>query len=358
MFAVIMAGGSGTRFWPMSRTGKPKQFLNITGKSPMVVETCDRLARLVQDHEIVLVLGQKHLDDAMRLFSGRRVHMVSEPVGRNTAPCIGLGALYAQHLGCDRPVAFLPADHYIGDPPAFLKALHAAVRLAESGGIVTLGIIPNRPETGYGYIRRSGISVDIEGITAYRVSEFVEKPDLEKALFYLESREYYWNGGIFVATPETILKETRTLLPDLYKGLLRLEKALGTEGFEAELSMVYNGLTGISFDYGVMEKTQEKVYVVPCECGWSDVGSWESLYELRSADYDRDQNLADGETLLVDCERSFVSARGGRPVACLGLKNCLVIDTPDILLVADLARSQDVRKIVDRLKKAGKEYLL
>lgn len=353
-----MAGGSGTRFWPVSRRHKPKQLLNITGPTPMVVETCDRIAPLARDEEMILVLGQEHLAYAKTLFSGRPVHMVAEPVGRNTAPCIGLGAIYARHVGCNGSVAFLPADHYIGNPSGFLESLSAAAKQAESGGIVMLGIIPSRPETGYGYIRRDRSRIDLDGLTAYRVSEFVEKPDLEKALCYLDSGEYLWNAGIFVATPDTILRETKALLPELYEGLLRLEEVLGTQGFESGLAEVYAGLKGISFDYGVMEKTREDVIVIPCECGWSDVGSWSSLYELRSADHDRDQNLADGETLLIDCEGNFVSARSGRLVTCLGLKNCLVVDTPETLLVAHMDRSQDIRKIVDQMKKTGKEKLL
>lgn len=358
MFAVIMTGGSGSRFWPVSRRHKPKQFLNITGRGPMVVETCERLSTLARDEEMILVLGQEHLQDAKGLFEGRPVHMLAEPVGRNTAPCIGLGAIYAQYLGCEGAIAFLPADHYIGDPSSFVKALSAAGELANSGGIVTIGIVPNRPETGYGYIRRDQDHVDIGGFKAYAVSEFVEKPDLEKARQYLASRDYYWNGGIFVATPETILKQTEAYLPDLYRGLLRLEKALGTERFESELIEVYEGLAGVSFDYGIMEKTSERVYVLPCDCGWSDVGSWASLYELRVEDGDAHQNVVDGETLLIDCEQSFVSGTDGRLIVCLGLKNCLVVDTPDTLLVADLERSQDVREVVEQLKRNGKEKLL
>ncbi len=358
MFAVIMTGGSGTRFWPASRRHKPKQFLNITGHGPMVVETCNRLGPVVRDEEMILVLGQEHLDEARNIFADRGVHMLAEPVGRNTAPCIGLGAIYAQHLGCEKSVAFLPADHFIGDPDSFLEVLSTAGRLADSGGIVTLGIVPNRPETGYGYIRRDQAKVDLDAFTAYRVSEFVEKPDLEKALEYLESGEYYWNGGIFVATPETILKEIKEHIPRLHHGLLRLRKTLGTEQFEAELKEVYGELEAVSFDYGIMEKTKEKVYVLPCECGWSDVGSWASLYEIKSKDHDSNKNLTDGETILVDCEKSFVMGRGGRLVACLGLKNCLVVDTSDALLVTDMDRSQDVRKIVDRLKDIAEEELL
>jgi len=358
MFAVIMCGGSGTRFWPVSRRRKPKQFLNITGQGPMLVETCDRLKSLIHDEEMILALGDKHLEEAEKLFKGRGVHMLAEPVGRNTAPCIGLGAVYAQYLGCKEAVAFLPADHFIGDQLSFVEALRAAGELANSGGIVTLGIVPNRPETGYGYIRRDSITVDLGKYTAYKVSAFVEKPDLETARNYLTGGDYYWNGGIFVATAETIIKEIKEHLPDLYQGLERLKKTLGTERFKAEFKDVYGKLEGISFDYGIMEKTTEKVYVVPCECGWSDVGSWESLYELRAADRDDNQNLTDGETVLIDCDHSFISARGERLIACLGLKNCLVVDTQEALLVADLDHSQDIRKIVDQLKKDRKEDLL
>ncbi|MCP4683085.1 MAG: nucleotidyl transferase [Desulfobacterales bacterium] len=358
MFVAIMTGGSGTRFWPLSRRRKPKQFLNISGKGPMVVETCDRLKPIAREEEMILVLGREHLEHARAFFKGSGVHMLAEPIGRNTAPCIGLGAIYARHLGCKEAVAFLPADHFIGDPVSFLEALSAAGKLAESGGIVTLGIVPNRPETGYGYIRRDQGQVDTDGFTAYKVSEFVEKPDLEKARHYLTSGEYYWNGGIFVARPETILKQTEELLPELYRGLMRLEKSLGTEKFESEFKEVYNDIEAVSFDYGIMEKTREEVFVIPCECGWSDVGSWASLYELRSGEHDQDQNLSEGETILIDCEQTFVSARNGRMVTCLGLKNCLVVDTPESLLVTDLNRSQDIRKIIDELKNKGNEELL
>lgn len=358
MFAVIMCGGSGTRFWPASRRQRPKQLLNITGKGPMVVETCNRLHPLVHDHEMILVLGAEHLMEARGLFEDRDVHILAEPVGRNTAPCIGLGAIYARHLGCTGAVAFLPADHYIGNPSRFLEDLRAAGEIADQGGIVTLGIVPNRPETGYGYIRKDAAQVNAGEITAYRVSGFVEKPDLETARRYLASGEYYWNGGIFVARPATILKETERQLPDLYQGLERLSTALGSDRFEAELKEVYENLTGISFDYGIMEHTGEDVVVVPSECGWSDVGSWGSLYELRNPEADALKNVSDGETLLISCENSYVSGRSGRLVACLGLKNALIVDTNDALLVADMDRSQDIREIVERLKETGKDSLL
>ena len=358
MYAVIMAGGSGTRFWPYSRRGKPKQFLNISGKAPMVVETCDRLKPIARDEELILVLGEEHLKEAKGLFGDRPVHMIAEPVGRNTAPCIGLGAIYAQHLGCRDPVAFLPADHFIGDNKAYLDALCRAANLAESGAIVTLGIVPTRPETGYGYIQRAGLKSDVSGESGYRVTSFVEKPDLETAGQYLSSGEHFWNAGIFLATPETVLAACRKYLPDLYEGLNRLRENLGRESFHSNLATLYGSLTPLSFDNGIMEKIEEPVFVIPCECGWSDVGSWSSLYDLRQEDYDKERNCSEGDTVLIDCRESFISSRGGRLTACLGLKNCLVVDTPNALLVADLERSQEIRKIIERLKLEGKEDLL
>jgi mannose-1-phosphate guanylyltransferase len=358
MYVVIMAGGSGTRFWPASRKDNPKQFLNISGKDPMVVETCNRLKPLASENEMILVLGREHLRKANELFENQDVHLVAEPVGRNTAPCIGLGAIYAQYMGCSGAVAFLPADHFIGDPSAFVQDLGYAGEIAESGGIVTLGIIPTRPETGYGYIRRSKDHPDFSQPAAYKVSAFVEKPDLEQAQVYLASGEYFWNAGIFVATPDTIMKEIQNCLPDLYQALKRLEQVLGTDAFEAEIEDIYPALESVSFDYGIMEKATSPLFVLPCNCGWSDVGSWASLYELRGQGRDPDQNLIEGEPLLIDCEKSFISSRSGRVVACLGLENCLVVDTPDALLIADLKKSEEIRKIVEQLENDQRERYL
>ena len=358
MFAVIMCGGSGTRFWPASRRQRPKQFLDITGKGAMVVDTCDRLVSLIADDRVILILGKEHREEASELFKGRSVHILAEPVGRNTAPCMGLGALYARHLGSEAPVAFLPADHFISNPEAFLADLESAGKLAADGGIVTLGIVPTRPETGYGYIRKTTDTASSDTTSAYRVSAFVEKPDIEKAHDYLKSGDYYWNAGIFVATPETILTEIEKQLPDLHEGLGRIALSLGTDRFETEFKRAYETIQSISFDYGIMENTESQVYIIPSECGWSDVGSWESLYELRGAERDRHWNLTEGETLLIDCEKNFISSRANRLVACLGLKNCLVVDTGDTVLVADLTQSQNIRKIVDQLKETQKDTLL
>ncbi|MGE5841747.1 MAG: mannose-1-phosphate guanylyltransferase [Deltaproteobacteria bacterium] len=358
MYVVVMAGGSGTRFWPVSRKTRPKQFLDITGKGPMVIETCDRMASVVSDEQIILVLGQEHLQEARALFKERRVRLLAEPVGRNTAACIGLGAVCAAHLESKEPVAFLPADHYVANPGALLESIRHAAEIAATGPIVTLGIVPTRPETGYGYIQWSEERPDFWKQKAYRVRAFVEKPSLDKARQYLVRGDYLWNAGIFVATPQAILKEIEFHLPLLHDGLLRLKPAMGTDSFDNVLEEVYERLDSISFDYGIMERTSSPVFVVPCDCGWSDVGSWESLYELREKEHDDKQNLREGECLLVDCRGSFISSRGGRLISCLGLQNCLVVDTQDTLLVADLKKAQDVRKIIDLLKRNRRDDLL
>ncbi|MFH1124314.1 MAG: sugar phosphate nucleotidyltransferase [Pseudomonadota bacterium] len=358
MFSVIMAGGSGIRFWPVSRRSRPKQFLDILGKGPMVVETCDRLLPLTREEEMILILGRAHLQEARELLRGRKLHILAEPIGRNTAPCIGLGAIYALYLGCKGPMAFLPADHYISDPKAFVECLQQARDVAESGGLVTLGVVATRPETGYGYIEWSADRPDFWNLAAYKVSAFVEKPGLEKARQYLARGNYFWNAGIFVATPETVLGQIQRYLPNLYRALERLEKSLGTDYWENEFEDVYEKLESVSFDNGIMERTEDQGFVIPCECGWSDVGSWASLYEMREGEYDRDQNVSEGESILIDCKGSLVFSKGGRMVACLGLENCLVVDTSDAVLVSDLDKSQEVRRIIEHLKRSRKVDLL
>ncbi len=358
MYSVVMAGGSGTRFWPYSRRKMPKQLLNIMGKGPMIVKTCDRMLSVSTDEEMIIILGESHYEATKKLFPDRKISILAEPVGRNTAPCIGLGALYARHLGCDGPLAFLPADHFIGDVDAFLSCLESAGKASESGAIVTLGIIPSRPETGYGYIKRAEELPAKDEHRIYKVMEFVEKPDLEKAVKYISSGNYFWNAGIFVATPQTILKEMETCLSDTYNSLLRLEPYFDSPDFKAKFKEVYSEITSESFDYGIMEKTKAEVLVVPCECGWSDVGSWESLYELRADEHDNDKNLKDGDAVLIGCEGSYVSSTCDRLVACMGIKDCIVIDREDAVLVAHMKNSQDIKKIVDELKNKKRDELL
>lgn len=356
MYIAIMAGGSGTRFWPASRQWRPKQFLNIIGDTPMVLATYQRIQALAPDERILLVVGEQHRAETERLFAHTAVNILAEPVGRNTAPCIGLAAKYVERLGGGGPIVILPADHFIADAEVFRACLRRAAEVASDGGIVTLGIVPTRPETGYGYIERGAES---EQENVFRVVKFVEKPDLQTAGKYLAAGNYFWNAGIFVATPQTLLAEFSRQMPAFFAGLEQLSASFGQPQFAAQLKSLYEQTESISFDYAIMEKTTKPVHVVPANCGWSDVGSWFSLYEVRrEKEKDGFGNIQEGNALLLNCKDSFVVARGNRLTAALGLNNILVVDTDDALLVADLAHSQEVKDVINRLMERGLTRLL
>lgn len=360
MYVVIMAGGSGTRFWPMSRASRPKQFLTIVGDTPMVVATYERVKSMVSDERVVLVVGEEHRIETERLFAGLNVRILAEPMGRNTAPCIGLAAGFIEFLGSDEPMVILPADHYVADPKALCEAIRKAADVAVNGGIVTLGIVPTRPETGYGYIERDDSDAGSGGNgQVFRVKKFVEKPDTETAVKYLAGRNFYWNAGIFVATPRTLLDAFEADMPSFRRGLDELKPVFGTPHFSDALRKLYEKTDGISFDYAIMEKASQSAYVIPCDCGWSDVGSWLSLYELKKNDRcDDSGNVQEGKGLLLNCRDTFVMSHGKRYVAALGLRKVLVVDTEDALLVADIERSQEIRDIINALKAADLKDLL
>ncbi len=357
MYAVIMAGGSGTRFWPLSRTEFPKQFLDIVGNKSMLLQTYERVSPIVPDDKIYVVVGKVHEKRTQEVFSGRNVKIVLEPEGKNTAPCIGLASMLISVLNDDEPVVILPADHYVAKPDAFRKNLEMAVEIASSEDcIVTLGIVPTRPETGYGYIERTSEEIK-KGI--FRVKSFVEKPDFELACEYLKSGNYFWNAGIFVAKASVLLHEFSEFMPHFYEGLIELREHIGKSSFEAKLADLYSKTENISFDYAIMEKTSMPVFVVASDCGWSDVGSWFSLYELRvKEEGDEFGNLMDGEGAFFDCNGCFVVSRTRRWIGLLGLSNVLVVDTDDALLVADIEKHQRVRLITDYLKKRNYKKLL
>lgn len=358
MYIVIMAGGSGTRFWPASREAVPKQFLRIIGSRPLIEQTFLRVAPLADEGHIYLVINALHQELTEKIFEQRRVNVLTEPIGRNTAPCIGLAAIHLRQEAGDRPMIVLPADHFIADEEAFRSTLHAAAMLAQAGGIVTIGITPTRPETGYGYILKGAEQEPVLSHPVFRVERFVEKPDLPTARHYLASGQYLWNSGMFVFTPNTILQELQQHLPQIFTGLMTLQRQLGQPGYDAALEEVYSGWPSISIDYGVMEKTTRPVYVLPASFGWSDVGSWEALYELRQEQQDGQRNVVDGLALLKETTGSFIHSQTNRLIATLGLADVLIVDTPDGLLVADLRRSQEIRQLTEELKKRGwKQFL-
>lgn len=361
MNLVIMAGGMGTRFWPASREHAPKQYLAILGGRRMIEETYRRVEPLAPAMTLAVV-NDAHLDLTREVFgqlaagAGGSFEILGEPRGRNTAPCIGLAAVHLRRAGRDEPMVVLPADHFIADAEGFRRVLRAAVAAADEE-IVTIGITPTHPETGYGYIRR-GPEVAAGELPVYAVEAFVEKPDLATAGEYLESGSYLWNAGIFVVRPQVVLEQIRIQIPQLFAGLSRVEAAIGTPEYPAVLRQVYDEISAISFDYGIMEHTDLPVRVIPGNFGWSDVGNWRAAYELRKHEGDSDGNLARGEVVLAGCRNTFVDAVPGRLVAVVGTENLVVVDTPDALLVADLNQVQRVKEVVDELRRRGKDELL
>ncbi|MBW2040277.1 MAG: mannose-1-phosphate guanylyltransferase [Deltaproteobacteria bacterium] len=356
MNVIIMAGGAGTRFWPMSRLRCPKQFLKIFGPRSLVEETFLRVAPLVEQRNIYIIVSEIHRALTEEVFKGREVKIVTEPLARNTAPCIGLGLIHILKDYGDGPVIVLPADHYIGNVEAFQDTTRRAVALVTKGGIATIGIVPTRPETGYGYIK-AGKSLSGEA-EAFRVEAFVEKPSLGMATQLLSEGGYYWNAGIFVFQAQTMMEEIRRCLPELYEGLMYLRDSLGKEGFGEKLREVYQKITPISIDYGVMERATSEVFVIPGRFPWSDVGSWQAIFELRSHERNKEGNLVDGNAIVLDCKNTFVQSRSERLIGCIGLEDIIIVDTSDALLICHQGSSQDVCRVVELIKERGLEELI
>ena len=352
--AIVMAGGSGTRFWPASRERMPKQFLRITSEKTMLEETLDRIKPLVADERVFVAVNRFHEETTLRLIGQSDARVLVEPVGRNTAPCIGLAAIHIARADENSPIMVLPSDHFIADAERFALRLRAAGEAARRGKIVTLGIPPTRPETGYGYIERGDETEKAMGEAVFEVIKFVEKPDLETAVAYLKGGRHLWNSGIFIFTAKTILTEIRACLPDLYEGLEEIGEAIGSTIYDAVIERVYPRLKSISIDYGVMEKTSAPVRVLSGDFGWSDVGSWQALYELRSDKRDAGENLFLSEAMTIDAKRNLVYSTSDRAIALLGVEGLVVVDTPDALMVADINRSQDVKKFPEKFKASGR----
>ena len=358
VFAVILAGGAGVRFWPYSREMWPKQMLDIVGEDSLLRQTIRRLENFIPSENIVIVTTEKlaqdikfHLDSLGP--AAKKIQFIKEPVGRNTAPAIGLSTIYLHHLHPESIMVVMPSDHAIPDRDAFLRDLRLAVEGARRNGLVTFGIKPDRPATGYGYLKRKD-PTESSGKGLFRLERFVEKPDFETAREYLSEKNYFWNSGIFVWKTATILAEIENHLPNLYRALREIEHLL----FESnepnklnKLSELYSGLDSISIDYGVMEKCTD-VWMVLASFRWSDLGSWTALDEVMEKD--DAGNIIRGNTVDIESQNSTILA-GERILATIGLKDMVVVDTPDATLVTSKGRDQEVRKIVERLKCGGRE---
>lgn len=351
-YAVIMAGGSGTRFWPLSRAARPKQLLPLGGDVSLLRATRDRIAELVAP-EHTLVVTSEALAERVReeLPELPADNVLAEPVGRNTAPCVGWAASVVARRDPEAVLMVLPADHHIGNPSAFRRVLALAADAARDGDMVTVGVRPTRPETGYGYVELGEELAP--GVV--RARRFVEKPDELRARQFLAAGRFLWNSGMFFFRADELLKMISQHLPGLSEVLRQYDEAAARGEERALLQRTYEKLPAISIDHGVMEKAA-RVSVVPGDFGWSDVGSWTSAWEL--AEQDEDQNALFGEVIAVDVRGSYVRTTSGKVVAVVGLEDVVVVDTEDALLVMPRGRSQDVRAVVEALKsKQLKQYL-
>lgn len=347
IFPVIMAGGSGTRFWPLSRAKRPKQFLSLATQKPLITETAQRLRGLANPKDVHVVCGKVHAAPVKRLVPGiSSANILVEPAARNTAPAIALACLHVAKKDPQGIVAVLPSDHHISRPDAFRAQLAQAAEVARAGHIVTLGIQPSRPDTGYGYIR---VGEPLAGHGAARsVKAFVEKPDLATAKGYLASGQYLWNGGIFVFRADVMLQALERHMPELWKGLQKIQAAVGKRTYAKVLAREFPKLPSISIDYGVAEKA-ENIAVVPGDFGWSDVGSFAAIPEVRALD--ASGNVVTGKNALaIDCQGCVVLGQDKRVLAVIGMTDVVVVDAGDAILVVPKDKSQDVRKAVDALK--------
>lgn len=354
MYAVIMAGGSGTRFWPLSREKMPKQLLKIGGQDTLIQQTVNRILPLIKKEDVFIVTHPGLADDIGRQLSAKFTgawdrNFILEPEAKNTAPALGLAALHLNRINPDSIMIVLAADHSIRKTDDFLGVLKKAAKAAEQDYLVTIGIKPIRPETGYGYIKAGDILEGARDEGVCKVEKFVEKPDLETAKEYVKNGRYYWNSGMFVWKTRTFLREIEKHQPALYAGLAQIQRSLGN-GKEGDVAQeVFRGLASVSVDYAVMEKT-DRAAVVPADIGWSDVGSWSALDEV--AERDSSGNIVLGNVIDIGSHDSVIYAEK-RLVATIGLKDAIVVDTPDATLVCSKDRAQDVKKVVDELKKRG-----
>jgi mannose-1-phosphate guanylyltransferase len=356
LYAVVMAGGGGTRLWPMSRKQHPKQTLSLTGARTLFQIAVDRLLPLITLEHIFVVTTADQVDSLSAQYPQiPKSNFIIEPQGRGTASCIGLSALMLKDMDPQATMIVVTADHYIADVDTFSESLRAAREIAGKGYLVTMGIEPTHPSTGYGYIEQGESLGTINQFEYFRVVEFMEKPDAKTARQFLDAGNYAWNSGMFIWRVDRILEEIRRQMPELSGVLETLGGLEGPEDFERSLNRLWPTLPKQTIDYGVMENAA-RVAVIPSDIGWSDIGTWASVKGLYSDD--EHGNVMLGDTLDLDSENTMVLADGERLIATIGLEDVIVIDTPDALLITRSDQSQRVKEIVQQLRERERDDVL
>lgn len=347
--AVIMAGGKGERFWPKSRTNLPKQFLNISGNKSMIQQTIARLRKLIDISQIFIITNELYAELIRVQLPDLPVdNILIEPVGRNTAPCVGLASIIIEERFPDSTMIVLPSDHIIQDEDGFIHILKTASEIASEGdNLVTLGITPTYPETGYGYIESSRDIKERNGLEVHKVNKFVEKPNLETAQQYLDSGNFFWNSGIFAWKTSVIRNYIQIHMPQMHEILetMKLELLAGNDRNEVVLRE-FPRMPDQSIDYGIMEKV-DNIYVIPCVFGWDDVGSWTALERIN--DLDENGNVIKGNILNLDTKRCIIESNG-KLIATLGIEDLIIVDTEDVTLICTKDKAQEVKVLLKELR--------
>ena len=355
LYALVLAGGTGTRLWPRSRRERPKQLLPLISARTMLQETVERVLPIIPADHIFIITNEGFAETACeQLPDLPPKNIIREPEGHGTAPSIGLGGLHIQKRDPAAVMVSLHADHYIERAEEFRRALLDAARVARAGYLVTLGIQPNQPETGYGYIQRGELIETLGAQPVYRVAQFLEKPDEATATRFVASGEYYWNSGIFAWQMATLWEEYARYQPKLFKQLQSIGRDLNTRREKTTITRVWNKIKNETIDVGIMEQSR-RVVTLPIDVGWSDVGSWATLLDLLPGN--RENNVVVGEHVGVDTSSSLIYSPN-RLIATVGLSDMIVVDTDDAILVCPKSRAQEVRHIVETLKQSNKHKYL
>ncbi len=358
-YALILAGGGGTRLWPLSRKNRPKQVLSLVSEHSMFHISVERLAPLFTPDRIFVVTGAGMVDDLREQVPDLPAkNFITEPFGQDSGPATALGVAHIQHRDPSAIVAVLTADHHIAKPDLFRDVLKAAYEAATQDHIVTLGISPTFPATGFGYIERGSTIGNMNGFEVYHSGRFREKPNLETAIEFLASGNFSWNAGMFIWKAERALQEFKQQRPTTYQQIMAIQTAIGTPHYQGTLDERWTKVEKLPVDIAVMENARQ-VVVIPIDIGWSDIGSWSSLYEALCEDETQRANVqrtTDGRIFTIDSEGTLVVTE--RTVVMLGTQNIVVVDTGDVVFVCDRAQAQNVRTVIKLLQDQGHTDLL